>query len=237
MPGPSARAFGPALRRSPRATPPSLRSRRPAPGRSRRAAEDTSSSAASSAGRDRHGDTPQTTAPAPRARPANPPCVSSRSGHATARSPGPRIGWPTARSLHLRAVRPSLDPPLTHNHPVKVSLRTHVNSLDVPGITSRFQAWRLFGAGVRAPERSPPWASRRSPAEVRDWRPIGRLSGEVGRPRHNLDFGHGSISASWRVTRTGWLGSSWRQPASPQRGSVGSGGVALRASTPATPEL
>ncbi|MGO9814954.1 MAG: hypothetical protein ACLP53_29820, partial [Isosphaeraceae bacterium] len=33
----------------------------------------------------------------------------------------------------------------------------------------------------------------------------------------------------------GWLGSSWRQPASPQRESLGSGGVALRASTPATP--
>jgi len=35
----------------------------------------------------------------------------------------------------------------------------------------------------------------------------------------------------------GWLGSSWRQPASPQRASRGPGGVALRASTPATPEL
>jgi len=49
--------------------------------------------------------------------------------------------------------------------------------------------------------------------------------------------GHGSPSGSSRVTRAGWLGSSWRQPASPQRVSLGSGGVALRASTPATPEL
>ena len=48
---------------------------------------------------------------------------------------------------------------------------------------------------------------------------------------------HGSIPGSSRVTRAGWLGSSWRQPASPQRASLGSGGVALRASTPGTPEL
>jgi hypothetical protein len=37
------------------------------------------------------------------------------------------------------------------------------------------------------------------------------------------------------VASAGWLGSSGRQPASPRRGSLGSGGVALRASTPATP--
>ena len=48
---------------------------------------------------------------------------------------------------------------------------------------------------------------------------------------------HGSTPGSWRVTRAGWLGSSWQQRASPQRASLGSGGVALRASTPATPEL
>src|SRR5271157_166686 len=48
---------------------------------------------------------------------------------------------------------------------------------------------------------------------------------------------HGSTPESSRVTRAGWLGSSWRPPASPQRASLGSGGVALRASTPATPEL
>src|SRR5271157_4940009 len=36
--------------------------------------------------------------------------------------------------------------------------------------------------------------------------------------------------------RDGW-GSSWRQPASPQRVSLGSGGVTLLASTSATPEL
>jgi hypothetical protein len=41
--------------------------------------------------------------------------------------------------------------------------------------------------------------------------------------------------ASSQVTRAGCLGSSWRQPASPRRGSLGPGGVALRASTPATP--
>jgi len=48
---------------------------------------------------------------------------------------------------------------------------------------------------------------------------------------------HGSTPGSWRVTRAGWLGSSWQQRASPQRASLGSGGVALRASTPATPKL
>ena len=48
---------------------------------------------------------------------------------------------------------------------------------------------------------------------------------------------HGSTPGSSRVTRAGWLGSGWRQPASPQRASLGSGGVALRASTPGTPEL
>ena len=40
---------------------------------------------------------------------------------------------------------------------------------------------------------------------------------------------HGSTLACSQVTRAGWLGSSWRQPASPRRGSLGSGGVALRA--------
>ena len=48
---------------------------------------------------------------------------------------------------------------------------------------------------------------------------------------------HGSTPGSSRVTRAGWLGSGWRQPASPQCASLGSGGVALRASTPGTPEL
>jgi hypothetical protein len=43
--------------------------------------------------------------------------------------------------------------------------------------------------------------------------------------------------ASLQVTRAGWLGSSWRHPASPRRGSLGPGGVALRASTPATPSF
>jgi len=37
-----------------------------------------------------------------------------------------------------------------------------------------------------------------------------------------------------RNASAGWLGSSWHQPARPQRGGLGSGGVALRASTPAT---
>jgi hypothetical protein len=46
-------------------------------------------------------------------------------------------------------------------------------------------------------------------------------------PFSNIVNGHGSTSASSQVTRAGWLGSSWRQPASPQRGSLGSGGVAL----------
>src|SRR5271157_937078 len=55
--------------------------------------------------------------------------------------------------------------------------------------------------------------------------------------RDAATIGHGSTPGSSRVTRAGWLGSSWRQPASPQRASLGSGGVALRASTPATPEL
>ena len=40
-----------------------------------------------------------------------------------------------------------------------------------------------------------------------------------------------------QVTIVGWLGSSWQQPASPQRGGLGSEGVALRVSTPTTPEL
>jgi hypothetical protein len=44
-------------------------------------------------------------------------------------------------------------------------------------------------------------------------------------------FRHGLTSASSQVTRVGWLRSSWRQPASPRRGSLGSGGVALRAPT------
>ncbi len=48
---------------------------------------------------------------------------------------------------------------------------------------------------------------------------------------------HGSTPGSSRVTRAGWLGSGWRQPASPQRASLGCGGVALWASTPGTPEL
>ena len=39
------------------------------------------------------------------------------------------------------------------------------------------------------------------------------------------------------VTTAGWLGSSWRQPASPRCGSLGSGGVVLRTSTPATLEV
>src|SRR3954453_20925359 len=47
--------------------------------------------------------------------------------------------------------------------------------------------------------------------------------------------GHGSNSRPSRVTRAGWPGSTWRQPASPRRGVLGSGGVAFRASTPATP--
>ena len=38
-----------------------------------------------------------------------------------------------------------------------------------------------------------------------------------------------------QVTKTGWLGSSWQLPASPQSGGPRSRGVALRASTPATP--
>src|SRR5271157_4247200 len=48
---------------------------------------------------------------------------------------------------------------------------------------------------------------------------------------------HGSTPRSSRVTRAGWLTSSWRQPASPERLSLGSGGVALLAPTSATPEL
>ena len=48
-----------------------------------------------------------------------------------------------------------------------------------------------------------------------------------------------SVSLSrWRrvsMLPAGWLGSSWRQPASPQPEASESGGVALRASTPATP--
>jgi hypothetical protein len=45
----------------------------------------------------------------------------------------------------------------------------------------------------------------------------------------------GSTLVSSPVTTSRWPGSSWRQPASPRRESLGSGGVALRASTPATP--
>jgi hypothetical protein len=43
--------------------------------------------------------------------------------------------------------------------------------------------------------------------------------------------------ATPQVTRAGWLGSSWRQSASPRRGSLGSGGVARRSSTPDQPEV
>ena len=38
-----------------------------------------------------------------------------------------------------------------------------------------------------------------------------------------------------QVTAAGWLGSSWQLRASPQCEGPRSGGVALRASTPATP--
>src|SRR5271157_2028994 len=82
---------------------------------------------------------------------------------------------------------------------------------------------RLFGlAGIDKPEAQ-------AKAFSKSWNDLGL------RFRLVIDSRHGSTSASSQVTRAGWLGSSWRQPASPQRGSLGSGGVALRASTPATP--
>src|SRR5271157_4953164 len=60
-----------------------------------------------------------------------------------------------------------------------------------------------------------------------------RLRDQLGPP----GIRQGSTAGSSRVRRAGWLGSSWQQRASPQRASRGSGGVALPASTPATPEL
>ena len=109
---------------------------------------------------------------------------------------------------------------LTHNHPVKVSLRTHVNSSDAPGITSRFSGWRLFGAGVRAPERSPPWASRRSPAEVQmetyrsaQWR--GRETSPQLGLRARFNFSMLAVDKKW-VAGVELA----KATASPQRGSV-----------------
>ena len=53
---------------------------------------------------------------------------------------------------------------------------------------------------------------------------------ELSPPSEPCQKRHGSTPGSSRVTRAGWLGSNWRQPASPQRANLGSGGVALRAS-------
>ena len=68
-----------------------------------------------------------------------------------------------------------------------------------------------------------------------------RSTGHAGsRLRDKLDpqgIRRDSTPGSSRVRRAGWLGSSWQQLASPQRGSLGAGGVALRVSTPASPEL
>ena len=49
------------------------------------------------------------------------------------------------------------------------------------------------------------------------------------------DFGAGFKVGTFCGSRTGWLGSSWQQPAIPQCGGLGSWAVALRLPTPATP--
>ncbi len=78
-----------------------------------------------------------------------------------------------------------------------------------------------LNSGAFQEERSKHWPSR-EPTQ-RQARPAG--------------IRHGSTPGSGRVRRAGWLWSSWQQRASPQGASLGSGVVAPRASTPATPEL
>src|SRR5208337_3988511 len=112
------------------------------------------------------------------------------------------------KSLLKIDLRRELDPPKFSKKPENVAFRS----------ISRMQSGPHSGSLQEG--RSKHWPCRK-PTQRQAW-PAG--------------IRHGSTPGSWRVTRAGWLGSSWQQLASPQRASLGSGGVALRASTPATPK-
>jgi len=84
---------------------------------------------------------------------------------------------------------------------------------------SRMQSGRHSGSLQEG--RSKPWPGRK-PTQRPAW------------PAGDQAWFNSRIFA---VTRAGWLGSNWQQLASPQRASLGSGSVALRASTPGIPEL
>ena len=95
-------------------------------------------------------------------------------------------------------------------------------------------AWR----GIEA--RRPPlpgarWPSRRSPAAAGSPPFCARETWLA--PNVIGAWGVTILSANLAGDESWVAGIGWQQPASPQRRGLGSGGVALRASTPATPEL